>query len=262
MNDSRFALATFGIAIGLFAVLILMLEIGRRLGIKKAEKHGADARTGVGVVDSAVYGLLALLIGFSFNGAANRFDSRRSIVATQVNTIGTAWQRLDLLPPESQGEIRDAFRRYVDTLLASFADNQQDLTTVLLEPPALRRAADDLWGRAVAACITPPGEKARMLVLPALNEAFGVVESERLARRIHPPSMIFVMLALTASAAALFAGYGIANKSTRNWLFMIGVAATISVAVFVIIELEYPRLGLVRIDEMDRALLELRTTMR
>jgi hypothetical protein len=91
---------------------------------------------------------------------------------------------------------------------------------------------------------------------------FGVIESERLARRIHPPSLIFVMLGLTAFAAALFAGYGIASKSTRNWLYMIGVAATISVAVYAIIELEYPRLGLVRIDDMDRALSELRAGMR
>lgn len=124
------------------------------------------------------------------------------------------------------------------------------------------RAVEDVWTHAVAACLIPNGEPVRILVLPALNDMFGVVETERLARRIHPPNLIFVMLGLTAFAAALFAGYGIASKSTRNWLYMIGVAATISVAVYVIIELEYPRLGLVRIDDMDRALAELRAAMR
>jgi hypothetical protein len=149
----------------------------------------------------------------------------------------------------------------VDALIASRAE-PVTRSAALLEPPAMARAADDVWTRAVAACLLPNGEPARMLLLPALNDMFGVIESERLARRIHPPSLIFVMLGLTAFAAALFAGYGIASKSTRNWLYMIGVAATISVAVYVIIELEYPRLGLVRIDEMDRALSELRAGMR
>jgi hypothetical protein len=63
-------------------------------------------------------------------------------------------------------------------------------------------------------------------------------------------------------AAALFAGYGVAAKSTHNWLFSIGVAATVSLATYVIVELEYPRLGLIRVSDMDRALVELRATMK
>ena len=261
MGISHFVLVAGGIAVGLFAGLVLLLELGRRLGVREIARHGADARVGVGVVDGAVYGLLALLVGFSFSGAANRFDGRRATVAQEVNAIATAWQRLALLPAESQGATRDAFRRYVDALLASRTE-PVTAAAALLEPPAVARAVDDVWNRAVAACLITNGEPVRILVLPALNDMFGVVETERLARRIHPPNLIFVMLGLTAFAAALFAGYGIASKSTRNWLYMIGVAATISVAVYVIIELEYPRLGLVRIDDMDRALAELRAAMR
>src|SRR5262249_35442067 len=99
-------------------------------------------------------------------------------------------------------------------------------------------------------------------VLPSLNEMFGVVEEERLARRIHPPAVIFAMLTITAFASALFAGYGIASKSTRNWVFTIRVAATLPLAMYVIVELEYPRLGLIRVSDMDQALVELRATMK
>ena len=101
-----------------------------------------------------------------------------------------------------------------------------------------------------------------MLVLPALNEMFGIVESERMARRMHPPMVIFVMLGLTALAAAMFAGYGIASGPTRNWIYLLGIAATISSSAYVIADLEYPRLGLIRIDAIDQALVELRATMK
>ena len=74
--------------------------------------------------------------------------------------------------------------------------------------------------------------------------------------------MIFVMLGIAAVSTALFAGYGIASGATRNWIYMIGIAATIAVATYVILELEYPRLGLFRMNEMDQALVELRATMR
>src|SRR5690349_12832023 len=49
--------------------MLLCVEFGRRWALAQLERHGPEARTGVGVVDGAVYGLLALLVGFSFSGA-------------------------------------------------------------------------------------------------------------------------------------------------------------------------------------------------
>jgi hypothetical protein len=100
-----------------------------------------------------------------------------------------------------------------------------------------------------------------MLLLPSLNELFGAVEKERMARRMHPPPVIFAMLGIAALAAALFAGYGLASSTTRSWIYMVGIAATVAIAVYVILELEYPRLGLARVTDMDQTLVELRATM-
>jgi hypothetical protein len=91
---------------------------------------------------------------------------------------------------------------------------------------------------------------------------FGAVERERMARRIHPPLVIFAMLGIAALATALFAGYALAVGTKRNWIYMIGISASAAMAVYVIIELEYPRLGLFRVDAMDQTLVELRATMR
>jgi hypothetical protein len=112
----------------------------------------------------------------------------------------------------------------------------------------------------VAVSVTPSSPTSA-LFLTALNDMFGAVEEERMARRIHPPSIVFGMLGIAALATALFAGYGLASGSSRNWIYMIGVAATIAVATYVILELEYPRLGLFRVNAMDQALVELRATM-
>jgi hypothetical protein len=43
---------------------------------------------------------------------------------------------------------------------------------------------------------------------------------------------------------------------------MVGFAATVAVAVYVILDLEYPRLGLIRVDAFDQALVELRESMK
>lgn len=260
MQNVFVALITLGVAVGLFLAMLVFLELGRRLGVRQARLLGPAARTGVGVVDSAVYAVLALLLGFTFNGATARFDYRRDLIAQEVSTISTAWSRIDALPPEPQPGIRLGLQRYVDALLASYAlpagspEGERERATAM-------RWQDKIWSRALAACLAENGEKARMLLLPALNEMFDVVERERLARRMHPPLVIYAMLVLAALAASLFAGYSMANGKTRNWLYIIGVAATISVVTYVIIELEHPRLGVVRVDAFDQALKELRATM-
>jgi hypothetical protein len=256
----RFVILSVGIAVLLFIGILLFLEIGRRYGLRQNEKLGKDSRTGVGVVDSVVYGLLALLIGFTFNGAAGRFDKRRDLVVEEVSAISTAWDRLAMLPAESQGLVRASFIQFVDALMASYdADPGTEKQTNARRE--VRRAQSALWATAVAACTTKEGERARMLVLPALNEVSDAVDKEYVAQRIHPPGLVWVMLGVAALAAALFAGYGMATSPRHNWMYVIGVAATISVATFVILELESSRLGLIRIDSIDQTLVELRATM-
>jgi hypothetical protein len=255
----RFALLTVAVSVGLFATMLVFLELGRRRGIRATAKRGPDARVGVGVIDSAVYGLLGLLIGFTFSGATTRFDQRRQLVADEANAAGTAWQRVALLPVEQQAPIHDRFRRYLDALLGWY-EQGPGYTDTIHEPALVTRAQDELWAQSVTVCLTASGEKARMLLLPALNELFGTVEKERIARRMHPPPIIWIMLCGTALAAALFAGYALSSATTRNHMFSVGFAACVSLATYVVIELEYPRLGLIRATSIDQTLVELRAT--
>lgn len=257
--QTRFTVLAIVIALGLFLSMMLFLELGRRLGVRRLDVPGA--RAGVGVVDGTVYALLALLIGFSFNGAAARFDGRRELVGQTTNSASTVWHRIELLPPALQPPIRVALRNYLDALISAYTDPAQK-DQPLVQPAAVVRAENDLWAKAVAACNLPEGEKARMLLLPSLNELFGNVEKERIARSVHPPAIVYVMLGLSALAGALFVGYALANANRRNWLYMIGVAATIASATYVIVELEYPRLGIVRIDSADQMLIQMRASMK
>ena len=261
MRTWQMGVITLGSAILFFGGMILFQELGWRYGRRKRARTGGETDSANGLVDNAVFGLLGLLLGFTFSGAGGRFDHRRELVGRMVNATGTAWQRIDLLPQHMQDSVRAPFRRYLDALLESYTSTELP-ADLYREPPQAARAAAETWSRAVTACSTPEGEPARMLLLPALNDMFGAVEDERLARRIHPPLVVFGTLGLTAIAAALLGGFAVAARADRDWVHRIGVAATIALAVFVILELEYPRLGLVRVGSMDQALTDLRATMR
>ena len=84
--------------LALFSSMLVLLEIGRRIGLRRMAQDSEGARAGVGAVEGAVFGLLGLLIAFTFSGAASRFDTRRQLIVEETNDIGTAYLRLDLLP--------------------------------------------------------------------------------------------------------------------------------------------------------------------
>jgi hypothetical protein len=60
---------------------------------------------------------------------------------------------------------------------------------------------------------------------------------------------------------ALFIGYGSADNKDRDWLHPMIFATILSVTVYVIIDIEYPRLGLIRIDSADQMLVNFRHSM-
>jgi hypothetical protein len=90
---------------------------------------------------------------------------------------------------------------------------------------------------------------------------FDIVTTRAKATDMHPPAVVFGMLAFLALASAFFAGHGMSGSNVRSWMHIIGFAAVLSVTVYVIVDLEYPRLGLIRVDDFDRVLSELRETM-
>lgn len=253
---ARFALASAAAAIAVFVAMLFCLRLGREIGLMHTAPTGSQSPAGLGVVEGVVSAILALMLGFVFSGATARFDQRRQSVVQQVNAIRTAWQRVDSVPLEKQPDIRNEIRRFVDGLVASYEKPGETG-----ERPVLARVGDEIWSRSAAACLIPEGERARMLLLPALNDMFAAVERERLAHRIHPPAVIYVMLVLASLISALLAGYTMANDARDNWLLHAIIAAIVSLVLYVILQIEYPRLGLVRMDAVDRALVELRVTM-
>src|SRR3954465_6085183 len=102
----------------LFLGMLACIEVGRILGLRQIEYRSESSNTGVGVVEGSVFGLLGLMLAFTFSAAARRFDERRHLVVDALNAIGTAGNRTVVLPPAAQPAIRDGFRRYVDATIA------------------------------------------------------------------------------------------------------------------------------------------------
>ena len=249
------------VAAGLFAGMLILLEMGRRFGLRRLMQDSDAARAGFGVVEGAIFALMGLLIAFTFSGAAARFDTRRQLVVEEANAIGTAYLRLDLLPASSQMALRESFRQYVEARL----DTYRKLPDIVAAKQALAQATQlqgQLWSQALAACQEAP-QPATMLLLPALNAMIDITTHRGVATQIHPPQVIFVMLCVLALASSLLAGYSMAGgRPSSCWIHMLVFAVIMALTVYVILDLEYPRLGLIRVDAIDQVLVDVRDSMQ
>jgi len=205
-------------------------------------------------MEASVFGLMGLLLGFTFYGAASRFDNRRNIIVQEANAIGTAYLRLDLLPSETQSQLRDDFRIYVDSRLEAFR-KIPDVAAVTAE---LNRSSDlqrEIWKKAVEATRTT-APATQSLVLASLNDMIDITTVSSVALQTHPPEAIFIMLGFTLLIAAILAGYSLSSSHGRDWISVLTFSIVLGSAVYVILDYEYPRIGLIRIDRVDQVLVD------
>lgn len=259
------ALIAFLTSIGILAGILVFVEVGRRIGARPRKQNigsnGEDSDLpGRSTVDGAVFGLMGLLLAFTVSGTLSRWEDRRELAVSEVNAIGTAWLRIDLLPESAQGSMREMFRNYVDARIdtyRTFTDEQS-----LLD---LHGRATDLqtriWNQTIEVGreVTPP--TATMLLVPALNEMFDLAATRFAAKDKHPPAVLYILLVLLVLTSALVAGHAMAPSRARSWTHVLAFALALAASIYVILDMEYPRLGFIRIDAVDELLVDLRRTM-
>lgn len=96
-----------------------------------------------------------------------------------------------------------------------------------------------------------------MLLLPALNDMIDLSATRAFATLMHPPPAIHLSLIALAIIGAFLAGLDLTTGSRRSWVHPLSFAAIMPGAVFLTIDLEYPRRGLVRIDGFEKAVIDL-----
>ncbi|MDX1945476.1 MAG: hypothetical protein SFU86_08705 [Pirellulaceae bacterium] len=255
-----FTVIAVALSIVLLAGMIAFQELGRWHGRRRIAADPEGARIGAGAIEGAMFALFGLLIAFTFYGAAGRFDQRRQLVILEANAIGTAWLRIDLLSAPQQPKLRVLFRDYVAARLAAY-HRLPDLSAAFAELEHCNELQEQIWNEALVATAAEQSPTARMLLLPALNEMFDISAERTANSQIHPPYVIFALLFVVGWGCAALAGVSMAGGKCRSHLHVVLLAAITAVTVFVILDMEYPRLGVIRLDAIDQLLIQLQQGM-
>ena len=249
-----------GMCLGLFVAMLALTVSGHRFGWKR-RVAGAEVLQGSATITAAIFGLLSLLIAFTFSGAYARFEHRRELMTEEINDIGTAYLRVDLLPAAAQPPIRDLFRQYTASRTAVYRK--------LIDPPTARvemansvRLQNEIWSRSVAASSTPEGYGAKILLLPALNVMIDITTTIEVALYSHPHPIIYGAMVLLALVCSWLVGYEMSEREKPSRMYVLGFAAVTAIVMYVTLDVEFPRIGIVRLDWVNEMLMKTGESMK
>lgn len=261
MTEMLYDIHSLVITGGLLVAMSASLEAGYRLGRRRRAADDVSPKDHIGTIQGAILGILALLLGFTFSLSLQRFDSRSEAVVDEANAIGTAWLRASLLPSPLREDANRLFTEYIDLRIRAgqLALVKQSERRALLDAAGRSQAALwDLARRAVASA--EPQARAPALFVEAVNDMIDSFGRRDAALRRHVPEIVLLLLFGTFLMAGGTVGFAAGTAGHRPSLVSHVMVVLIVVLVFIILDLDRPRRGLIQVSQ--QSLLDLQTSMR
>ena len=241
------------IAALLFVLIVVANEIGTRLGERKLERSDNDIKSQTSAIQGGVLGLLALILGFTFSMSIQRYDERSGAEVNEANAIGTAELRTALLPAPYSTRAQAAIDDYIGLRLESA---KVDLTHPA-ERKALNRQTTALqqrvWDIGVEAADADPSPVKTGYFLQAVNQMIDAYGSRLDSLQRHVPPAIFYLLFVFFISTGALIGYSAGLGERRSRVPALVLNLLICLLVFIIIDLDRPRRGVIQVrqDSME-----------
>ncbi|MEJ2815688.1 hypothetical protein [Caulobacter sp. CCG-8] len=250
------AAPTWQIGLVLLAAMFVASLFGEWLSGRTAKAKTKDGEDGgkEGYIVSATLGLLALLMGFTFSLAVDRFEARRLLVLEESNAIGTTYLRTQMLEPVDRARI--------SKMLVDYTDNRIALAKAPIDQvPSLLARNDqmltDLWTATLAAWPSIKGLDFSSAYLDSMNNMIDLDAARKAARLARVPSAVFFVLFVYVITSAGVLGYAGANKEGRGATAFLFILLTISL--LLTLDIDRPRSG--RITESQAPMERLKATL-
>jgi hypothetical protein len=229
-------------------LLFLALTAAREAGhlLRKHRQRSSpenDAEVDDGFSMTSVLGLLALLIGFTFSLTLQRYDTRRELVISEANALGTTWLRTQLLDDNDRIRLQALLRRYVDVRVAfGEARSPEQEQVAYRKTEAMQQQLWDATSQAVAPFRTTP---LASLLITTTNESIDLAATRMAAREARTPMRIIRILAIYALISAGMIGYQKGrHRAATTVLFVLLALAAILIA-----DLDRPATGAIQVSQ-------------
>jgi hypothetical protein len=243
------------IGLVLVAAMLAASLLGEGL-YRRAAKRKTENSDGAneGYIVSATLGLLALLMGFTFSLAVDRFEARRVLVLQEANAIGTTYLRTQMLEPVDRARISRMLVDYTDNRIVLATASRDQVGPLLTKNDQM---LTDLWTATLAAWPSIKGLDFSSSYLETMNNLIDLDAARKAARQARVPSAVFFVLFLYVVTSAGVLGYAGANKEGRGataFLFLL-----LAISLVLTLDIDRPRSG--RVTESQAPMERLKATL-
>ena len=254
LNGLLDPLAIWAVFLATVVVSFISAEIGYRLSRYRSRRSAEENEGPVGAMVGAMLALLAFMLAFTFGLAASRFEDRRQVVLDEANAIGTTYLRAAMLPQTISAPSRDMLREYVDVRLEAAKSGR--INDAISKSEDLQNR---LWSQAISVT-----EKDRSpitaLYVSSLNDVIDLhAKRVMVAVRSRVPGAIWIALYLLAVLAMAAMGYHQGLTSKKRSLALPGLIIAFSAVLVLIVDLDRPGEGLLRVSQ--QSMIDLRKSM-
>jgi len=233
-----------------FPVLWLSTWIGAVLS-RRLRTELESAHDDFTVVQGATLTLLALIVGFTFSMAVTRYDQRKNYEEAEANAIGTEFVRAELLPPADAAKVRALLLQYLgQRILYYTAQDPHELEQVDSRTATLQK---ELWSAVVAPGLAQP-TVVSALAVAGMNDVLNSQGYTTAAWLNQIPEGAWRMMVVIAVCSTLLIGVGARDTRVGRGLFVV-LPAILSIAFFLIADIDSPRYGVIRVVPQNLELL-------
>jgi hypothetical protein len=233
-------------------LVLLAAEVGFRIGVQVRRRDPAALKGSMtGAVVGGLLGLLAFLLAVSIGVALDQFNTRRGLVVTEANAIGTAYLRASFLADPHATAARDLMREYVDWRLTALEPGRLD--------EAIRRSEgihNQLWAILEMQARDHPDSVMLGLFVEAVNEVIDVHGLRVVAgASLRIPALMWAVFYGTAVLSFLLIGVASSAGGQRNLVGILLFALALAAVLLLLVDLDRSQQGLLTVGQ--KALLDL-----
>jgi len=233
-----------------FVVLWLSAWVGA-VGFKRLKSHIAELHDDFNVVQGGTLTLLGLIIGFTFSMALTRYDQRKNYEEEEANAIGTEYVRADLLPQADAAKVRALLVSYLEQRILFYTTRDEDeLQQINVRTAELQ---NEMWS-AVQVPATAQPTPVMALAVSGMNDVLNSQGYTQAAWLNRIPVGAWALMAAIAVSSTILVGVAAHSVREGRGLLVI-LPFVISIAFFLIADIDAPRRGIIRVIPQNLELL-------
>lgn len=244
------------IAIGIFLLILAINWAGFEYRKYLVNKKPQDVPESLGTLEGSLLGLMALMIAFTFNMATAKFEARRANVVEEANAIETTLLRTDLYPDSLRKGYLPEFDEYIDARHEYFQAGHSD-AKIEAAIKKSKEVAGRIWKRTMDNSRLVENKLITQPVIQELNKMIDMIAKREGLREAKVPPLILIMLLLLTLVSAFISGYSHKVRK-RNRVMTLAFAIMTTFTIYLILDMDRPRQGLINIDKAEHKILEIK----